>query len=638
MPTQVSYPGVYIEEVPSGVRTITGVATSITAFLGRAVRGPVNNATTITSYADFERTFGGLKYEYLMSYTVRDFYQNGGSQAKIVRLFHPSFPTEAARQAARTSANSVATAAAASSKTAADNASTAVGATPATVQAAVAGAIPVAGSDAIAIAIATALSKAADDAAKATGATAATAAAAVSAMIPQVVSDAVNAAGPRTRALFQLTGLDVEACCEGAWGNELKIRVDHDVSSDVATQIGLTTADLFNLTIKDESPGGSTERFLNLSIKPSARNVFAVLKNQSNLIQAIGTPTAVPTSNAAVPAGTDPFSGKVASAYSIVSETASDGTGLNPDDYSGSQANKTGLYSLDDVDLFNLLCIPPDVRDQDTDAEVFRKARDYCYSRRAFLIVDPPVAWHDPSIGTMSPSLKSQPRQTLSELALGGSFARNAAIFFPRIRQADPQRGGQLHTFVPCGMIAGIMARTDATRGVWKAPAGLDASLNGIHSLSVKLTDAENGILNPVGINCLRSFPASGNVVWGGRTLDGDDQNGSEWKYIPVRRTALFIEETLYRGTQWVVFEPNDEPLWAQIRLNVGAFMHDLFRQGAFQGRSPSEAYFVKCDRETTTQNDINRGIVNVVVAFAPLKPAEFVVIKLTQIAGQIEA
>jgi uncharacterized protein len=144
--------------------------------------------------------------------------------------------------------------------------------------------------------------------------------------------------------------------------------------------------------------------------------------------------------------------------------------------------------------------------------------------------------------------------------------------------------------------------------------------------------------LNPLGLNCLRSFPVAGNLVWGARTLVGADLLASEWKYLPVRRLALFLEESLYRGTQWVVFEPNDEPLWAQIRLNLGAFMQNLFRQGAFQGRSPREAYFVKCDRETTTQNDINLGIVNIVVGFAPLKPAEFVVIKIQQMAGQVEA
>jgi phage tail sheath protein FI len=185
--------------------------------------------------------------------------------------------------------------------------------------------------------------------------------------------------------------------------------------------------------------------------------------------------------------------------------------------------------------------------------------------------------------------------------------------------------------------VAGIFARTDTQRGVWKAPAGLDATLAGVLDLSVRLDDPDNGELNPLGINCLRSLPAAGKVVWGARTREGDDRRTSEWKYIPVRRLALFLEESLYRGTQWVVFEPNDEPLWSQIRLNVGAFMHNLFRQGAFQGSSPRDAYLVKCDKETTTQNDIDLGIVNIVVGFAPLKPAEFVILKIQQLAGQIE-
>ena len=186
--------------------------------------------------------------------------------------------------------------------------------------------------------------------------------------------------------------------------------------------------------------------------------------------------------------------------------------------------------------------------------------------------------------------------------------------------------------------MAGVFARTDAQRGVWKAPAGLDAALNGTLGPAIPLTDGENGELNPLGVNCLRTMPAAGTVVWGARTLQGNDRLASEWKYIPVRRTALFIEESLYRGTQWVVFEPNDEPLWSQIRLNIGSFMHSMFRQGAFQGTTPKDAYFVKCDKETTTQDDVNKGIVNIVVGFAPLKPAEFVIIKLQQMAGQVQA
>lgn len=214
---------------------------------------------------------------------------------------------------------------------------------------------------------------------------------------------------------------------------------------------------------------------------------------------------------------------------------------------------------------------------------------------------------------------------------------QNAALFFPRLRQPNPERNNQKEDFGPGGAVAGVFARTDAYRGVWKAPAGTEATLIGVPKLVVRLTDAENDELNSLAINCLRSFPVAGPVVWGSRTLAGADQAGSEWKYIPVRRTALFIEESLYRGTKWVVFEPNDEPLWAQIRLNVGAFLQSLFRKGAFQGTTPKDAYFVKCDRQTTTPRDIDIGVVNIIVGFAPLKPAEFVVIKIQQMAGQIE-
>jgi hypothetical protein len=195
-----------------------------------------------------------------------------------------------------------------------------------------------------------------------------------------------------------------------------------------------------------------------------------------------------------------------------------------------------------------------------------------------------------------------------------------------------------LATFAPAGAVAGVIARTDAQRGVWKAPAGIEATLIGVNELAVSLTDMEQGLLNPQGINCLRALPGAGRVVWGARTMRGSDRLADQWKYLPVRRTALFIEESLYRGTQWVVFEPNDEPLWSQIRLNVGSFMHNLFRQGAFQGTTPREAYLVKCDAETTTQNDINLGVVNILVGFAPLKPAEFVIIRIQQLAGQVAA
>jgi phage tail sheath protein FI len=360
--------------------------------------------------------------------------------------------------------------------------------------------------------------------------------------------------------------------------------------------------------------------------------VDRVLTNESSLARVSGALGAnVPTANDDPTAGqnvwTDGPSTGVADA-----DKASDSAALDLAAYQGDENAKTGIFALDNADLFNILCIPPDTPGGDVLDGVYAAALPYCVTRRALLLVDAPSGWKGASDITANNNKK------LTDLKLTGDMARNAALFFPRVTEPDPARNGQLDTYVPCGIIAGLFARTDSARGVWKAPAGIDAALNGVDGLRVTLTDKENGLLNPLGINCLRTFPVFGTVVWGSRTLRGADQAADEYKYIPVRRTALYIEESLYRGLKWAVFEPNDEPLWAQIRLNVGAFMHNLFRQGAFQGTSPRDAYFVKCDKETTTQNDIDLGIVNVVVGFAPLRPAEFVIIQIQQMAGQIQA
>jgi phage tail sheath protein FI len=186
--------------------------------------------------------------------------------------------------------------------------------------------------------------------------------------------------------------------------------------------------------------------------------------------------------------------------------------------------------------------------------------------------------------------------------------------------------------------MAGIFARTDVNRGVWKAPAGInDGAISGSLALSVQLSDTDSGLLNPQGINCLRTFPVFGNVVWGSRTLKGADQYSDDYKYIPVRRLALFIEQSLLQGTQWAVFEPNAEPLWANLRLAVGGFMNGLYAQGAFAGSSAATAFFVRCDATTTSATDIELGRVNVQVGYAPLDPAEFVVITIQQITGQTQ-
>jgi hypothetical protein len=428
--------------------------------------------------------------------------------------------------------------------------------------------------------------------------------------------------------------LTLEAVSEGAWGNSLRIRVDHDVLQEGELpqsyiSSGVKTGDLFNLTVRDTATG-ATEVFRNVTVKPSPRQIDNVLKNESNLVRVVSLSAQHPkiTDTNPVDLAIEPFSARDQNQRSLgVTTDGSDGSQITSSDLLGSESSKQGLYALEQVDLFNLLCLPlySESLPADDLNSLIAAAAAYCEKRRAFLIVDPPAEWTD----------KNTAQAQASSL---GTSSKNAAVFFPRLKQPNPLRDNQIGEFAPCGAIAGVFARTDAQRGVWKAPAGLEAALAGVSQLSVSLTDAENGQLNQLGINCIRTMPGAGQVIWGARTLQGNDRLASEWKYIPVRRLALYIQESLYRGTQWVVFEPNDEPLWAQIRLNLGAFMHNLFRQGAFQGKSPREAYFVKCDSETTTQNDINLGIVNIKVGFAPLKPAEFVIIQLQQMAGQIQA
>ena len=296
----------------------------------------------------------------------------------------------------------------------------------------------------------------------------------------------------------------------------------------------------------------------------------------------------------------------------------SDGTAPTGADYDDAY-----LVVDREVDLFNLMVLPPDAAS--AMGTIYPNASVFCQQRRAFLLMDPPATWTGAQLPTTGPDF-------LDGLRVG-MVKDHSALFYPRLIIDD--KGTQV-AVGPSGAIAGLCARIDGTRGVWKAPAGVEASLRGIRGVEQRFSDGENGVLNPLAVNTIRVFP-EGIVNWGARTFDGDNRFASEWKYIPVRRLALFMEESLYRGLKWAVFEPNDEPLYSQIRLNVGSFMHSLFRQGAFQGSTPKDAYFVKCDRETTTQADVNQGIVNVWVGFAPLKPAEFVILYLQQMAGQIQ-
>lgn len=508
MAVTVNYPGVYIEEVSSGVHTITGVATSIAAFAGWAPQGPVDSAQLILSFSDYVRLYGGLDTRSLLGYAVSHFFSNGGQQAYIIRL--------------------------------------------------------------------------------------------------------ESGAGAASMSLAATGGaLVLSSINPGQWADNYGVLLKNSVANPGRFRLQV----VYN-------PAGApapivVESFENLSIAtpdPQGRYVADVLKAQSSILTAsiTGTPTAPP--------------GDITSPQ-MPTTAGSDGTVLSPTTPAGAfetalLAASAGVHYLEHVDLFNLLVVPGEV-----DPTTIGSLETFCRNHRAFLIAD------SAQVDTLT-TLQNGPSSTMT-----GADAINAAFYFPWLNAPDPLNQNRIGVYPPSGFVAGVYARTDASRGVWKAPAGTtDGSVSGVSGVSVPLNDSGNGVLNPVAVNCIRNIGVYGTVVWGARTMRGNDEIGSEWKYVPVRRLALYLEESLYRGTQWVVFEPNDEPLWAQIRLNVGAFMQGLFRQGAFQGSTPQQAYFVKCDSETTTSTDQNQGIVNILVGFAPLKPAEFVVIKLQQMAGQTSA
>ncbi|OBF40983.1 hypothetical protein A5724_05215 [Mycobacterium sp. ACS1612] len=408
------------------------------------------------------------------------------------------------------------------------------------------------------------------------------------------------------------------AASPGDWANSLEAQVKHDGDAAVATALAVAPDDLFSLRVRTR-PGGAQEKFLNLTVKDSARRVDRVLARESAWVR-IADPDALVER----PDESLDDTGTAAWDHVQPNDVGHPGAPLDLAAYAGDRAARTGKHQLAHVDLVNLVCVSANTLDNSVPPPVYRDILDYCVERRAFLLVDAPADW-----------IRADLTDRLSEFESTETAARNAAIFYPRLLQKNPLRGSQIEPFAACGAVAGVIARTDAARGVWKAPAGTDASLAGVVGLSENLSDAQAGPLNQHGINVIRTFPTVGPVVWGARTMRGADLHADEFKYIAVRRTALFIEESLQRALQWVVLEPNDESLWAQIRLTVSAFMHNLFRQGAFQGVVPNVAYFVNCGRQTTTDDEIENGVVNVVVGFAPLKPSEFVILQLQLIAGQ---
>ncbi len=294
---------------------------------------------------------------------------------------------------------------------------------------------------------------------------------------------------------------------------------------------------------------------------------------------------------------------------------ASDGTAPQGSDYDAAY-----VIAERELDIFNLLVLP-DTPGGANRMALWGPASVFCQRNRAFLLVDPPPTWSNHT----EPVDGTGVNDSIVDLRIG-LVKDHASLHYPDL--IVDENGLRVATS-PGGAIAGLMARTDERRGVWKAPAGTEADLRGIVGVKQAFSDMENGNLNPQGINTIRRFP-SGIVNWGARTMD--DSPGSEYKYIPVRRLMLYLEESIYRGLQWTVFESNGTNLWGAIRVNVGNFLEGLRRQGAFAGTTASQSYYVTCDATTTSVTDRNLGIVNVHVGVATLKPAEFVVLSFSQI------
>jgi len=774
MPVQPTYPGVYVQEVPSGVRTITGVATSIALFIGRTKMGPVFEPVLCLSYSDFERNFSSDTSFGDMARAVRLFFLNGGTQCYVVRIVNQTTATSSRIDLKNETGTPVLRAEAKS-----------MGAIGDTIRMNVTynGLQPemlfnlevfrwVKNSAGVSVKTDTEFFQglSMNPAHARYAATYVTQesklikltdiAPAIAAGTPgysrtgPVPNNLLNSATTAKQFNLSVNGaapvtIDLGAAAIGSLTanvTAIQSAINTAISPLAATVVAnpMGSASPFQIQIPDAevqiTPSSSNDIAIQLMLgatqggievspysvnRPAANGLvfnrdhfddFATLQQDAfAALQLVPPPssatpialgTTLETTGSGDPMSSDNFTGSVTghsdgvrekfailadainnqrntdptypwkaevwgSRLAILPVSGSDnlegniitsgggGTNIGPAGsdffimntrYYSLGISGTGNFQINgapgldgsppaledyhtayvkvdkEVDIFNLLLLPRDAQVSSTTAATFLgEASAFCLQRRAFLLIDAPPEWDTVEKATKPVDGVNKLRQ--------GIVKDHSAVFYPRVTMLE---GGLKQQVGPTGAIAGLMARIDASRGVWKAAAGTEADLRGINGLEYRFSDAENGVLNPHAINTIRIFP-NGIVNWGARTLDGDDDFASEYKYIPVRRTALFIEESLYRGLKWVVFEPNDEPLWAQIRLNVGAFMHSLFRQGAFQGKTKQEAYFVKCDSETTTQNDINLGIVNIWVGFAPLKPAEFVVLYLQQMTGQIQ-
>jgi phage tail sheath protein FI len=661
MSVQTTYPGVYIQEVPSGVHSIVGVSTSVTAFVGAARMGPTQVPVEVHSVPEYTRTFGlPWDRDHPMGHAVGHFFGNGGSVAVVVRV--PTSTASAAEVTLKNEAAQDVLVLTANGQGAWANQVGAVGMDVSVdnntsnqndlfnLVISLRGIDPRSGASVLQAqetyqnlsmapknpryALTTLANSNLVKAALAAGIPAAAGGGFSKSKTTLTDPVAGLPANPITLTLSVDGGPPTDISFSPASGHlaDIVAALNAALAAAGVPATAAAGADFIRITSTSTDPGNTS-----VVVTPSAAA-------DASQVLGLGLAWAVPgvATSPEEASGSASLRPAVTTAPTGLKGGSDGGTGndgvVGPGDVVPSGSGSGGIYALNSrlFPRFNLLCLP-DVPASDpaitsapaTNSQALTTAMGYCRDQRAFLLVDTPRDPTKPQDWNISPP------------ALGGlpALGEHAAIYYPRLLISEAGPGGITRQFdvPPCGAVAGVMASIDASRGVWKAPAGLGAGIVGASDLSVGTSDAVSGNLNPQGVNVLRTFPGAGMVVWGARTLKGADSQTSDFKYVPVRRLTDYIASSLYLGTQFAVFEPNDPELWGQLRLAVGTFMRRLFRQGAFQQspkRAESDSFFVVCDETVNPQSEIDLGRVNVVVGFAPLKPAEFVIVTITQISS----
>jgi len=398
----------------------------------------------------------------------------------------------------------------------------------------------------------------------------------------------------------QLAAYRIVALEEGPAGNDISVEVGDPGEG--------APESAFTLIVKRE--GKVEETFENVTTKKSKQNVLTVVKDKSKLILLEEVGTAAPMEKPAK--GTVDLSGGGAPAPAE----------LHTDDYVGNAADRTGFGGLEAIDPVTMVCVPDLMAAYEKgmlDSEGV-KAVQLAMIAHCELMGDR-VAILDPP-----PGMNAQQIQEW-RVDYAGYDSKYAALYWPWIKVFDPV-GGANKFVPPSGHMAGIWSRNDDTRGVHKAPA--NEVVRGAIDLEINITKSEHDQLNPHGIDCIRAFPGRGIRVWGARTISSDPA----WRYLNIRRLFNYLEESILNGTQWVVFEPNDNGLWAKMRRTIASFLVNEWRKGALFGLTPLEAFYVKCDDETNPAESIDQGMVVCEIGVAPIKPAEFVIFRLSQFSG----